>query len=407
MVVASFVAPRVGGTERFVEWLRTTLPPAGLDVRVLSVDFPGTSADATVPHRTSQVTGVPVVLPTPAVLQVLRREVAAADVVLLQSALHPLSLWAGMIARAKGTPALTVVHTAQNYPHGVGAGALAARAYDIALPAVVLRLAAPVSLSWSTDSFLRDTYGIEPVATLPFPLAGLPAIASAERSPGPLRVVCVSRLSPEKDLASVVRACDGMGDLLLDVYGDGPDEAAVRALAETRPWLTVHGATPWAEVIAAQAASDVCLSAALMENVGVAILEALAVGTPVVTTAIGDAPRYLPRDLCVARDGAGPPGSSPQRSRGPGTTRRRPCANPRARARASGTPRAGAHARRHYRPPVTMTRGHRSSDRPEARASAVAPSSADDAAEISRSRRRAARGRPSRSGTCRSAFATA
>jgi glycosyltransferase involved in cell wall biosynthesis len=58
-----------------------------------------------------------------------------------------------------------------------------------------------------------------------------------------------------------------------------------------------HGAAPWTEVIAAQAAADVCISAARMENVGVAILEALALGTPVVTTAVGDAPRYLPEGL--------------------------------------------------------------------------------------------------------------
>ena len=307
MVVASFVAPRVGGTERFVEWLRAALPPAGLDVRVLSVDFAGTSADVTVPHRTSGLTGVPVVLPTPAVLQVLRAEAAAADVLVLQSAHHPLSLWAGLAARASRTPALTVVHTAQNYPHGTGPGGLAARAYDITLPAAVLRLAAPVSLSWSTDAFLRATYGIDPVAVLPFPLAGLPAVAAVERSPGPLRVVCASRLSPEKDLASVVEACERVGDVLLDVYGDGPGEAAVRALAETRPWLTVHGAAPWADVIAAQAAADVCLSAALMENVGVAILEALALGTPVVTTAVGDAPRYLPPALGWLATPAGRP----------------------------------------------------------------------------------------------------
>ncbi len=295
--MASFVAPRVGGVERFVEWLRAALPPAGFDVRVLSVDFPGSTADVTVPHRSVSLTVLPVVLPTPTAQRILRAEIAAADVVLLQSALHPLSLWAGLAARATRTPALTVVHTAQNYAHGTGPAAFVARAYDVGVPAAVLRLAPPISLSASSDGFLRDTYGIEPVATVPFPLADLPAASAGPRRPGPLRVVCATRLSPEKDVGAVIAACDSCREIVLDVYGDGPGEAALRILAESRPWLTVHGATPWTEVIAAQATADACLSAARMENVGVAILEALALGTPVVTTAVGDAPSYLPDGL--------------------------------------------------------------------------------------------------------------
>ncbi len=297
LVVASFVAPRVGGTERFVEWLRASLPPAGVDVRVLSVDFTGSSADVSVPYHLSSVTNVPIVLPSPSVLGVLQDEAAAADLVLLQSTHHPLGLWAASAARTARTPALTVVHTAQEFPHGSGPAAAAGRAFDRVFPATLLRLAPPVSLSFSTDAFLRDTYGLEPVATVPFPLAGLPPVATGPRAPGPLRVVAATRLSPEKDLDAVVAACDHAGDLVLDVYGDGPGGPALRALAATRPWLTVHGAAPWPEVIAAQAAADVCLSAARMENVGVAILESLALGTPVVTTAIGDAPRYLPGGL--------------------------------------------------------------------------------------------------------------
>ena len=297
LVVASYVAPHVGGTERFVEWLRAALPAAGVDVRVVSVDHPDSSADVTVPHAILAQTTIPLVLPSPEVLGRLRAEAAAADLVLLQSALHPLSLWAATAARAARTPALTVVHTAQGYPHGGGVAAAVARAYDVVLPAAVLRLAPPVSLSVSGDRYLREAYRIEPVATLPFPLAGLPPVMSDRRAPGPLRVVCASRLSPEKDVSAAVAACAAIGDVVLDVYGDGPGEGELRALAATRPWLTVHGATPWPVVIAAQAAADVCVSAARMENVGLAILEALALGTPVVMTAVGDAPRYLPPQL--------------------------------------------------------------------------------------------------------------
>jgi glycosyltransferase involved in cell wall biosynthesis len=280
-----------------VDWLRTALPTAGADVRVLSVDFTGTSADVTVPYRASALTEVPVVVPAPAVLRCLHTEAAAADLILLQSMIHPLSLLTAAVARATHTRVLTVVHGAQPFPHGAHLAGLVARAYDALVPAAVLRLAPPVTLSLSSNGFLRDTYGVEAVATVPFPLAGLPAVGRGPRKPGPLRVVCASRLSPEKDLASVVQACDAGGDLRLDVYGDGPGERALRELEANRPWLRVHGAVPWREVIAAQAAADVCISAARMENVGVAILEALALGTPAVTTAVGDAPRYLPEGL--------------------------------------------------------------------------------------------------------------
>ena len=155
-------------------------------------------------------------------------------------------------------------------------------------------------------------------------------------------------------------------------------EAAVRALAETRPWLTVHGAAPWADVIAAQAAADVCLSAALMENVGVAILEALALGTPVVTTAVGDAPRYLPPALGWLATPAGRPdllAVALGRVRDDlGDVRARSGRTP----RAARTPRPGADPCRAGGPLVALTRCGR---RPVRSASSgVAAATTDDAA---------------------------
>ena len=109
----------------------------------------------------------------------------------------------------------------------------------------------------------------------------------------------------------------------LDVYGRGRCARRWRRCAAERPWVTLHGARPWPEVLAAQERAHVCLSTSIWDNVQVAVLEALARGVPVVSTRVGDAPRYYRvaslAGFCVERRRRGA-----ERRAGPagGTTRR-------------------------------------------------------------------------------------
>ncbi len=110
-------------------------------------------------------------------------------------------------------------------------------------------------------------------------------------------VVCVGRLSPEKDQRTLIRA---MGLLpaarpwRLAIIGEGPERAALEALARSlgladRIVFTGAVADPFAFMMRARLA--VCAS--VYEGLGNAVIEALACGTPVVST---DCP-YGPNEI--------------------------------------------------------------------------------------------------------------
>ncbi len=117
------------------------------------------------------------------------------------------------------------------------------------------------------------------------------------RAPGAeIRLVTVGRLSAEKrpELAiDVLVALLERGlDVELAIIGDGPLRRRVRRHASGLP-VHLHGHLP-AEAVAEQlAAADVALSTCPAESFGLAALEALACGTPVVVPISGALPEVL------------------------------------------------------------------------------------------------------------------
>lgn len=78
-------------------------------------------------------------------------------------------------------------------------------------------------------------------------------------------------------------------DFELNVYGTGPDLAALRRLAGAAP-VRFHGFVAGRDEVALRyASSDISLSVCPTETFGLAVLEALACGTPVVTADRGGA----------------------------------------------------------------------------------------------------------------------
>lgn len=119
------------------------------------------------------------------------------------------------------------------------------------------------------------------------PRAGMPA------DDGVLKLCYVGRLSHEKSpqlaVATAVELHRRGYRILLNVYGTGPDEGELRRIAGDAP-VVFHGFVgDRAGVAAAFAASDVSLSVCPAETFGLAVLEALACGTPVVTSDRGGA----------------------------------------------------------------------------------------------------------------------
>jgi UDP-glucose:tetrahydrobiopterin glucosyltransferase len=132
------------------------------------------------------------------------------------------------------------------------------------------------------------------------------------------RVVCASRLSPEKGVAEAIDIADLAG-VPIDVYGDAydagysEDQIAPRA---ARPGVTVHPAVPRAALWPALARAAVLLYPARWdEPFGMAAAEAQACGTPVVAFRRGGLSEVIvdgvtgflvaPDDLRAAADAVG------------------------------------------------------------------------------------------------------
>ncbi len=120
---------------------------------------------------------------------------------------------------------------------------------------------------------------------------------------GRLRLVHVGRLSREKSphlaVATAVALHERGVPVQLDVYGEGPHRSELEEIAGDAP-VTFHGHVSGRRALSDLIGrADVALSVCPGETFGLAVLEALASGTPVVTADVGGA-----RELVDERSGA-------------------------------------------------------------------------------------------------------
>lgn len=123
------------------------------------------------------------------------------------------------------------------------------------------------------------------------PIARARAREAETRGP---RLVVVGRLEPRKGVDLVLEAVSRLPHVTLDVVGDGPSGPALREHARRLGLLgrtRFLGATR--DVSAALAEADFVVSGARKEGLGLALLEAMASGRPVVAPRVGGIGEFL------------------------------------------------------------------------------------------------------------------
>lgn len=170
------------------------------------------------------------------------------------------------------------------------------RARAIVVPSAYL---AEIAIAWGIDR--------RRVTVLPNPAPPAVDVRGSVLEPGTF--VFVGRLTRQKALEIAVGAVARVPAARLIVIGDGPDrtrlEDVVRSSgSESR--ITFLGARPRDEALAVVAGADAALLTSAWENFPHSAVEALSVGVPVVSTAVGGVPE-------IVRDGKNgllvPPGS--------------------------------------------------------------------------------------------------
>jgi glycosyltransferase involved in cell wall biosynthesis len=216
-----------------------------------------------------------------------------------------------LAARLAGVPA--IVHQ----PHGhifYGYYGRAVTAFYVALERIAARWSDRLVMltDREIDEHLALGIGRRPqFVTVPsgVPTAELraraPARETARRALGlpadAFVVAAIGRLVPVKGFDVLVQAMPALraavpGSLAI-VVGDGPEEGVLSALAErlgVREHVRLHG--PSADVVSVLAAADVLAAPSRNEGMGRSLVEAMALGIPVVGTTVGGIPTVVGDD---------------------------------------------------------------------------------------------------------------
>lgn len=139
------------------------------------------------------------------------------------------------------------------------------------------------------------------IARCALDLRALPERAARPKPGGSLRVICVARLSPEKGHVGLLQAfaqarSRGARDSELVLVGDGPERArveqAISALGLSES-VRLLGQKAEQDTLREVAGSDLLVLASFMEGLPVVLMEALALGLPVIAPRVAGVPELV------------------------------------------------------------------------------------------------------------------
>jgi glycosyltransferase involved in cell wall biosynthesis len=133
------------------------------------------------------------------------------------------------------------------------------------------------------------------VSVLPNPIPPLPPLPERSRNERPL-LAFAGRLTAPKALAVALEAVAQCPDVELRLAGDGEERSALEARARELSLdgrVVFLGPLPRSDVLALFRRADAALLSSAWENFPHTLVEALAVGTPAIATAVGGVPEIV------------------------------------------------------------------------------------------------------------------
>jgi glycosyltransferase involved in cell wall biosynthesis len=178
-----------------------------------------------------------------------------------------------LVARATGIPVVITLH---------GSDVHIAETFLGPVARWVLRRAAVVgTVSEALRTTAIDRFGLDPdrVLVLRMPILMPDPVEGEPPATPPVRLVAVGRMAPEKGFDVLVAALADV-DAELDVFGVGTEVL-------TGGRVRGHGARSRDEIAAALAGAHALVVPSRREGLGIVALEAMAVGRPVIASAVG------------------------------------------------------------------------------------------------------------------------
>lgn len=205
--------------------------------------------------------------------------------------LYPGGAAARRLARKAGLPYVVTTHGLDVYLN------LDNPAWRAEITATVRDAAAVIAVAPKLAADVVELLGANPGKTLIIPNTyevDLFRFAERPAHSGPVRLVSVGRLSSEKGHDVLLRALSTLtaegGDLALTIVGDGPERSRLTELAVAlgvAERVRFTGVLTGRELAAELAAADLSVLPSRSEGFGVAVIEAMATGLPVVATRSG------------------------------------------------------------------------------------------------------------------------